>query len=149
MRIGAIEYRGVTEAIGTRSGLAANRINYMAGFAAVGVAFDDLARVALGAFGPQLLAFAVLVVTETDEIGVWIVAFKVEDIANGGSAKLIDRLIVVANNTDVAVMGGLLLAKHILRFVGILVFVDEEMFKALLVFFQDLRMAVELAYDLD
>ena len=83
------------------------------------------------------------------DIGVGVVAFEVEDIADVGAAKFIDRLVVVADHANIAVVGRELTAQQILGLVGILVLVDEQVFEALLEFLQDFRVPVELAHDLD
>ena len=57
---------------------------------------------------------------------VGIVLAKVEDVAHVGAAETVDRLVVVADHHDVAVLRGQLVHEHVLRAVGVLVLVHQH-----------------------
>ncbi len=79
------------------------------------------------------------------DVGVRIVLAEVEDVADVGAAKPVDRLVVVAHHRDVAVLRRQQVDQHVLRAVGVLVLVDEDMAKPVPPFGQRLGVtAVEL-----
>ena len=51
---------------------------------------------------------------------------EVEDVPDVGAAPAVDRLVVVADDADVAVLAGEQLHELVLRAVGVLVLVDED-----------------------
>ena len=122
---------------------------------------------AVACLGPQGFALAILVVLDdgigrrqdagcgtvvllqTYDPGLGVVALKVEDIANISAAELVYRLVIVADYAKIAVSFGQLPAEQILRSVGILVFVDQDKAEALLVARQDIGMTLKLTHDFD
>ena len=60
------------------------------------------------------------------DVRVWIVLLEIEDVADVRTAKAIDRLIVVADHRDVAVLRGEEVHEHVLGPVRVLVLVDQH-----------------------
>src|SRR5207244_11732403 len=112
-------------------------------------AHDDL--VALAGAGPQGLAEAAAVVgddaggggedlrrravvlLQPDDQRAGEIALEFEDVADLGAAPAVDRLIVVADAAQVAVLLGQQPQPQILRDVGVLVLVDQQVAEAALV----------------
>ena len=67
-----------------------------------------------------------VVLLELDDLGVGEVALEVEDVADVGVAEAVDRLVVVADDHQVAVLLGEQLEQPVLGVVGVLVLVDED-----------------------
>ena len=74
---------------------------------------------------------------------VGIVLAEVEDVADVGAAKPIDRLVVVADDDHVAVLLGELIDEHVLRPVRVLVLVDEHVPEAVAPFGKRFLIGVE------
>jgi hypothetical protein len=74
------------------------------------------------------------------------VLFEVEDVGDFGSAPRVDRLVVVADHDHVVVRGGQKTHQLELRFVGVLVLVDQNVAKALLPFREHLFAAPKKAH---
>ncbi len=103
--------------------------------------------------GPELLALAAQVVgddgagclqnhlcravvlLEADDLRVGKVLFEFEDVADVGAAPGIDALVLVAYGADVLVLTGEELHQLVLRAIGVLVLVDEQVTIAALVAF--------------
>ena len=101
-------------------------------------------RLAAGDFGPELLRppFAIaldhrvgggedrlgraVVLLELDHLGLGEVTLEVEDVADVGVAEAVDRLVLVADDHQVAVLFGEQLQQPVLGVVGVLVLVDED-----------------------
>ncbi len=64
-------------------------------------------------------------------MGVGIVLAEVEDVADVRAAETVDRLVVVADDRDVAVLGREQVDERVLRAVGVLVLVDEHVTEAI------------------
>ena len=104
----------------------------------------DLDRVALPHLGPQVLGLlpavvgdqrvrrrqdhlrGAVVLLQLDHGGVDVVLLEVEDVGDVGAAEAVDRLRVVADDREVAVLGGEQLEPAVLGVVGVLVLVDEH-----------------------
>ena len=71
-----------------------------------------------------------VVLLEVDHVRVGVVLAEVEDVADVGATKAVDRLVVISDHGDVAVLRGEQVDEHVLRAVGVLVLVDEDMSKA-------------------
>ena len=67
-----------------------------------------------------------VVLLELDHRGVGEVVLEVEDVADVGAAEAVDRLVVVADHRDVAVLLGEQLQPAVLGAVGVLVLVDQH-----------------------
>ena len=67
-----------------------------------------------------------VVLLQLDDRGAGEVLLEVEDVVDVGSAKAVDRLVVVADDADVAALAGKQLKQPVLRVVGVLVLVDED-----------------------
>ena len=106
-------------------------------FELIFVVLDDRIGEAEDVFGRAIILL------QTHDGGLGIVALKREDVADVGSAKGVDALRVVAHDTDVFMLRREHLGQGILGAVGILVFVDVEVRPTLLVFLQDLRFLLE------
>ena len=72
-----------------------------------------------------------IVLLEPNDGGVREILVEVEDVPNVGAAPAVDRLIVVADDADVAVLAAEQLDQLVLRAVGVLILVDEDVAKAL------------------
>ena len=104
----------------------------------------ELHRLAAGALGPEplrpTLAVALdhrvgggedrlggaVVLLQLDHRSIGEVALEVEDVADVGVAESVDRLVLVADDHQVAVLGGEQLQQPVLGVVGVLVLVDED-----------------------
>ena len=73
-----------------------------------------------------------IVLLEGHDLGAGEVALELEDVADVRSAKRVDRLIRVADDEEVAVLLGEQLEQAVLRMVGVLVLVDEDVPERLL-----------------
>ena len=88
---------------------------------------------------------AAIVLLELHDDGVRVVALEVEDVPDVGAAPAVDRLVVVADDRQVAVLRGERLDPQVLRAVRVLVLVDVQVAPAILVAGQDLGRLVEQA----
>ena len=86
-----------------------------------------------------------VVLLELDDRRVGVVALEVEDVADVGAAPAVDRLVVVADDRQVAVLRGQRPDPEVLRPVRVLVLVDVEVAPAILVAGEDVRRLVEQA----
>ena len=111
--------------------------------------------------GPQRLLLAVLVVgddrrrrvedhlgrsvvlLEPDDLRIGEVGLEVHDVAQVGAAPLVDRLIGVADDGEVAMLAGDLLDQQVLRPVGVLVFVHHHVVELVRVALADRGVLVE------
>ena len=109
------------------------------------VQLADLDRVALAKLRPQRLGFPASVVgdhcvrgvedrlcravvlLEPDNVRVLEVVLELQDVADVGSAELVDRLIWVADHRQVPVLPRQQLQPAVLGVVGVLVLVDQHM----------------------
>ncbi len=91
-----------------------------------------------GVRGGQDRLSRAIVLLELDHVRLLEVPLEVEDVADVGAAEGVDRLIVVADDAEVAVVPGDELEPPILRAVGVLVLVDEDVPEGVLVAFADL-----------
>jgi hypothetical protein len=78
-----------------------------------------------------------------DQFCVGVVLLEVQDVADVGLAPTIDRLVGVADDEKVAVLGGEGGDEDVLDAVGVLVLVDQDVAEALLVAFEQGRHLVE------
>ena len=146
------------------------RLDFVAGaagfFRAVPDA-DHLHLVALGLLGPQRLAEAAAVVVdqgggggenmrggavillELDHRGVRKILLEAQDIGDFRAAPRIDRLVVVADAADILVALREQPQPEILRAVGVLIFVDQDIFEPLLVALQDLAVGFQQVEDME
>ena len=92
---------------------------------ALGIAADD----AVGGVQDGLAGAVVLL--EVHDMGVGVVLAELEDVADVGSAEAIDGLVVVAHDRDVAVLRRQQVDEDVLRAVGVLVLVDEDVAEAI------------------
>ena len=84
-----------------------------------------------------------VVLLELDDLGAGEVALEVEDVADVGAAEAVDRLGVVADDRQVAVLLGQQLQQPVLRAVRVLVLVDEEPAEGALVALADVLEELE------
>ena len=112
--------------------------------------------------GPEVLAFALrvlrddgagafeddlrgaVVLLEADGLGVGEIFFEVEDVLDVGAAPAVDGLVFIADDADVAVRAEQL-HELVLRAVGVLVLVDEEVLVAAVVALADFGGRLEQA----
>ena len=71
------------------------------------------------------------------------IALEFEDVADLGAAPAVDRLVVVANTAQIAVMLRQQPQPQILREIGVLVLVNQQIAEALLIRGEDLGVAAE------
>ena len=86
-----------------------------------------------------------VVLLELDDRRVRVVALEVEDVPDVGAAPAVDRLVVVADDGEVAVLRGERPDPEVLRPVRVLVLVDVEVAPAILVAGEDVGRLVEQA----
>ena len=112
---------------------------------------DDLDLLALALLGPQGLAEPAAIVgdeaggggedvrgravilLEPDDLRAGEILLEAQDVGDLGAAPGIDRLVVVADAADVLALLGEQPEPEILGLVGVLIFVDEDIFEALLI----------------
>ena len=82
-----------------------------------------------------------VVLLEPDHLRAGEVALEAQDVADLGAAPAVDRLVVVADDGDVAVPGGEQPQPEVLRDVGVLVLVDQDVAEPALVALQHVRVA--------
>ena len=102
----------------TRSPLAMRGAQRLAHAPLVG-ADDDVREV-------EHLGRAAVVLLEAHDVRLGKVLVEVEDVPDVGAAPAVDRLVVVTDDADVAVAAGEQLDELVLRAVGVLVLVDED-----------------------
>ena len=79
-----------------------------------------------------------VILFELEELIVIIIIFKFQDVFNPGPPERVNTLIIIANNAYVPVKGGEFFYNQVLRVVGILVFVNKNIMKLLLVFLKNI-----------
>ena len=87
---------------------------------ALGVVLHDRAR------SLQYRGGGSVVLLQPDDLGIGIVLLEIEYVLDVRAPPSVDRLVVVAHGADVVVSGGEVLDEQVLRVVGILVLVDEQ-----------------------
>ena len=85
------------------------------------------------------MACRAIITLETDHLGTWKILFKAQDVADFGTPPAINRLVVVANATNILVMLGQQPKPEILRNVGVLIFVDKNISVEMLIFGNNIR----------
>ena len=80
---------------------------------------------------------------QIDYLGLRIVLFKIEDVAQVGGAPGIDRLVGVAHHADVFIFIGYLFDQLILCQIGVLKFIHHDVDVTFLIFLQDFGMLTE------
>ena len=143
-RVGPIEDRDLGALHPLLLGEAADLAGHPARLLVLVGQLGELHRLAVGAFGPEPLGPALaialdhrvgggedrlggaVVLLQLDHRGVGEVVLEIEDVADVGVAEAVDRLIVVADHHQVAVLGGEQLQQPVLGVVGVLVLVDED-----------------------
>ena len=143
LRVGPVQHRevGVAPLLGLAQALDLVRDELGLLHLVVGLSRDHL--LATRAIGPQPFLGALgvvaddavrrvedglarsVVLLEMHDVRVWIVLLEIEDVADVRTAKAIDRLIVVADHRDVAVLRGEEVNEHVLGPVRVLVLVDQ------------------------
>ena len=84
-----------------------------------------------------------VVLLEADDDGAGEVLLEAQDVADLGAAPAVDRLVVVADDAEVAVGGGEQAQPEVLRDVGVLVLVDEDVAEPALVLRQHVGVALQ------
>jgi len=128
---------------------------------------DHLDLVAFGFLGPQGLAEAAaimvnqpggggenmrggaVILLQLDHLGVGEILLEAQDIGDFRAAPGIDGLVVVADAADILVALGEQAQPEILRAVGILIFVDQDIFEPLLKALQDLPVCLQQIEDME
>ena len=95
--------------------------------------------------GLQDVAGGAVVLLQADHPGVLILAFKGEDILDGGSPEAVDGLVVVAHHADVLPSPGQQRRQQVLEVVGVLILVDEDVAELPLVILPHVGVALEQA----
>ncbi len=91
----------------------------------------------------QDMAGGAVVALEADDLRAGKIALEAQDVADLGAAPAIDRLVVIAHAAEIAPALGQQAQPEILRDIGILVFVDQDVAELLLVLRQDRRLGGE------
>ena len=108
----------------------------------VRVVLDDLPRGLQDGLGGAIVLF------ELHDGGIEIVLFEFQDVAHVGTTPPVDRLVIISHHADVAVLFREGADDEILRAVGILVFVDEDVLEAILILLFDVRRLAKQSHDL-
>lgn len=93
---------------------------------------NDSIGCAQNGFGGAVILF------QTDDAGAFILIFKTQNVFNGGAAELVNALVVVADDTDIFILPGQQGGKKVLKVVGVLVFVDQDIAELPLVVVTDI-----------
>ena len=91
----------------------------------------------------EYLGRAAIILLETHDVRVRKVLLEVEDVANVGAAPAVDRLIVIAHDAEIAVPAREMPDEHVLRAIGILILVDEDVLEPALVLLEFARIVAE------
>ncbi len=90
-----------------------------------------------------------VILLQPDHLGVGKRFFKAQDVFDGRTAELVNALVVVAHDAEVA--GSLSrqqLDQQVLRVAGVLIFVDQDVAETVLVMFQHVRALLEQLHGL-
>jgi hypothetical protein len=117
-------------------------------FALVALGPQGLAQAALvdrdqAAGGGQDVAGGAIVALQPDDLGARKVALEAQDVVDLGPAPAIDRLVVVADHADVLPLLGQQPQPQVLRDVGVLVLVDQDVAEAVVVLGQHVGVLLE------
>ena len=152
--VGAVEDRRFVPRIARGAHLVAQILYDQLGLLAVGVGFQHTDLLALVALREAPLFHAARIVDDhrvgrlddrarrtvvlfqLEDFRFGIVALEGEDVFDLGAAERVDRLCVVAHDADLAVMLRQAADDDVLRVVGILIFVDQNIFELLLITLQ-------------
>ena len=97
--------------------------------------------------GVEDLLRAPVVLLELHDLRVRVVALEIEDVADVRAAPAEDALVVVADDREVLPEAGEVSQQNVLRSVGVLIFVDQDVLVALLPFLQSLIARLEQPAD--
>src|SRR5688500_2105196 len=78
-----------------------------------------------------------IVLFEPNRFRIWKMLFEVENVADVGAAPLVDRLIFITDDRDVLLLFSQMTNQRELQRVGVLVFVDEDVAKLVVVLLSD------------
>ena len=78
---------------------------------------------------------AAVVLLQLHQLGLGIILFKVQNIANIRPAPAVNALVRIAHHAQIAVLAGQKLCQKILHMVGILILVHHDVIKFILIFF--------------
>jgi len=149
LMVSAIQHRELVPPRLVHAGQMRDRGSGAFGFVFVVAAFDDAQRHALGLLAPELLVEQVrvvrdeairgaqdaprttIVLLELDDLERRIIARELGEIFRIRTAPRVDRLIVVADRRERAALAGEEFQQPVLRAVGVLAFVDEQVADAL------------------
>ena len=90
-----------------------------------------------------------VVLLQTDHLGIRKDLLELQNVFDICAAEFVDRLVVIAHNTDVVILGCQETHKHKLRGVGILILIHGDIAEPLLKALQDLRIMAEQLHRLD
>ena len=99
--------------------------------------------------GAQNMRRRAIVALQPDDLGAGEILLEAQDVVHLGAAPAIDRLIVVAHAADIPWPWASSLQPEILRHIGVLIFVDQHVFEAVLIVFQNIGMVLEDAQDFE
>ena len=147
----AVEYRRLLPAVPRRAEAVAQRRGYGVGLLTVGVGVDDAYALALGPLRETSLLHTprivlddrigrvddrlrrAVVLLQLEDLRVGVVVAEGEDILDLGAAERIDALGVVAHDADARVAQRQTPYDHILRIVGILILVNQNILEQILI----------------
>ena len=93
--------------------------------------------------GRQNVGAGPVVLLQFDDPGAGKVFFKIENVADVGTAKGVDTLIIVTDDTEVFIAAGQQFEELVLHRVGVLIFVNHLVDKALLIVHQQRALSFE------
>ena len=73
-----------------------------------------------------------------DDLASFEILFEIQNVPDVGAAETVDRLIVVSDHAQVSMTGGQQVDQLVLRMVGILIFINQNILKPRLIFAQDI-----------
>ena len=83
------------------------------------------------------------ILAEVDDAGAWVVFFEVEDVFDVRAAPFVDRLVRIADDTEIRIVFGEAPGDGVLRLVGVLIFVDQDVLEAGVEFAAEFLVVVE------
>ena len=96
-----------------------------------------------GVGGIQNVLGGAVVLFQSDDPGILVLLFKIQDILNVGPPETVDRLVIVAHHAEVPVSPGQQAGEEILQVVGVLILVHQHIPELFLVVVQHLRFLLQ------
>ena len=87
-----------------------------------------------------------VILFQTDDPGPGVLLLKRQNVLNGSAAETVDTLVIVTHHADIAPLPGQQCRQQVLDVVGILIFVNQNILKLVLIIFSDIRLLLKKLY---